>query len=489
MDIARLLTGACAATLLAFSTETLEAQSLEDGKKLLNVWLDAQKDYNDWPSVSAAYVKGQEVVYSGAFGYANRENKVPATSDTLYSICSISKLFTSIAVMQLRDEGKLALRDPISKHLPDYHIKQRFPLSDDVSVEGILTHSSGLPREIDVPYWSPSAGFPFPSHEKAKEIINGQETLYRAWEHHQYSNLGLSLAGEIVATISGEDYHAYVQDRILTPLGLDHTYSEMPKDKHGTELAVGYSAPRRQSERTVMPYFSANAVAPAAGFASNAKDLAAFMMWQLKLRDGDGDEVLDHNTLREMQRPHGVIRGWKAAFGLGFSMKAQNNGGTLIGHGGYCPGYQSQIYIDPAKKSGGVALINAAGVDPAHVVAQMAAILEPLLGKSDATEEEEQNDAGAPEDNPLAEYQGYYDNQPWSDESYVMPWGDNLMAVWLTARYPMNSLTKLKHLEGDTFARLRDDGSKAETVTFLRGEDGNVNGLKWHSTISPLARR
>ncbi|MEX0298535.1 MAG: hypothetical protein AB3N28_05660, partial [Kordiimonas sp.] len=79
--------------------------------------------------------------------------------------------------------------------------------------------------------------------------------------------------------------------------------------------------------------------------------------------------------------------------------------------------------------------------------------------------------------------------QPWDDESYVMPWGDNLIAVWLRSRYPMNAMTKLAHLEGDKFARIRDDGSHAETVTFLRDEEGNVNGLNWHSTISPLSRR
>lgn len=473
-------TAACA--LMATATATATAQTLEQAKQLLDVWLAAQVDYNDWPSLSVSFVHDQQEVYSNAFGFANRADGVLATTDTLYSICSISKLFTGVAVMQQRDAGKLSLRDPVAKHLDWYNIKQNFPLSDDVTVEGIMTHSSGLPREVDTPYWSGSEGFPFPDNAEAIEIIKGQETLYRAWEHFQYSNLGLSLAGEIVSEVSGEGFHDYVRGKILTPLGMDNTYSEMPKDKHGKELAVGYGASPRKGERAEVPYFSANAIAPAAGFASSVNDLAKFAMWQLKLRDGEGDDVLDHNTLREMQRPHSVVMGWRGAWGIGFALR-NRKGTTLIGHGGSCPGYRSNIYIDPAAKTGAVAMINAGNTNPADIIYKMQAILGPVLKNSKATDEDT-NQEKAENAPALDEYQGVYDSQPWGDEDYIMPWGDKLISVSLSADDPMGNMTKLKHIEGDTFARMRRDGSTAEEIVFLRDKSGNVIANKWHSNIS-----
>ena len=82
---------------------------------LLEVWLEAQRDYEDVPGLSLAVVHDQHVVWKGAYGHADRERSVPATTKTIYSICSISKLFTSIGVMQLRDQGKLHLDDPVGE--------------------------------------------------------------------------------------------------------------------------------------------------------------------------------------------------------------------------------------------------------------------------------------------------------------------------------------------------------------------------------------
>lgn len=461
-----------------------KAQSIDEAKQLLDVWLAAQTDYNDWPSISVSFVNDQEVVYAKSFGYANRAAGLKATPDTLYSICSISKLFTSISIMQQRDAGKLDLQDPVNKHLDWYNIEQQYPLSDEVNIEGILSHSSGLPREVGVPYWSGSEDFPFPSIDEVVEITQDQQTLYRAWEYFQYSNLGLTLAGEIVAELTGEDYHDYVRANVLDPLGLTNTFSIMPKEKHGSELAIGYSASPRKGERSEVAYFDAAGIGAAAGYASSANDLAKFAMWQLKLRKGEGDEVLDHNTLREMQRPHSVINNWRGAYGVGFSLR-NDNGKTLIGHNGTCPGYITQIYIEPDQGIGGVALFNANSTNPGQIIRRMMSILGPVLKKSSKQEtssnENEENDKP---DVALTDYQGIYDGQPWSDESYIMPWGDNLIRFSLSTNDPMTNMTKFKHIEGDKFARLRSDDTEAEITTFNRNSEGKVISLESHGNIT-----
>ena len=163
----------------------------------------------------------------------------------------------------------------------------------------------GLPRESDYPYWT-GPDFPFPTHEQIVERISKQRTLYPAETYFQYSNLGLTLAGEVVAAASGMPYADYVRLNILEPLGLASTTPEIPAAERGGRLAAGYGAPKRDGGRAAMPFFQARGVAPAAGFASTVEDLARFAQWQFRLLRGGVTEVLKANTLREMYRVHWV---------------------------------------------------------------------------------------------------------------------------------------------------------------------------------------
>ncbi len=110
--LALLVPAAISAQSVSSDTAVIEAVNVA------RIWLDAQHDYEQIPSISVAIVHDQELVWSGSVGVASLEDRRLATSSTLYSTCSISKLFTSIALMQLRDQGKVSLRDPVSQHLP-----------------------------------------------------------------------------------------------------------------------------------------------------------------------------------------------------------------------------------------------------------------------------------------------------------------------------------------------------------------------------------
>ena len=96
--------------------------------------------------------------------------------------------------MQLRDQGKLRLSDRVSEHLPFFDLKQKHEESTPITIEGLLTHSAGLPREADYPYWS-GPEFDFPTKDEVIERLSDQETLYPSQTRYQYSHLGLSLAG------------------------------------------------------------------------------------------------------------------------------------------------------------------------------------------------------------------------------------------------------------------------------------------------------
>ena len=440
------------------------AQALE----VARVYLDATRAYQQIPGLSVAIVKDQDVIWSGGFGVTDLEKKTPATASTIYSICSISKLFTSVAVMQLRDEGKVRLDDPVSKHLPWFSaLKPLKPEAGGITVEGILTHASGLPRESDHPYWT-GPDFPFPTREQIVAGLSHQQALYPAETYWQYSNLGITLAGEVVSAASGKPYVDYVQERILKPLGLTSTSPDMPAAEQGKRLATGYSSLTRSGTRDKVQFYQARGIAAAAGYASTVEDLARFASWQFKTLGGGPQEVLKLSTLREMHRVHFTDPDGELTWGLGFSAWRQA-GKNFVGHGGSCPGYRSQLVLVPAEKIAialaANAMVDAEGI--AYDVYQLMAAA--LTGK-------------APEksDPDFSAYLGTYTSQPWGGESAIVAWEDGIAYLGLPNDDPLNALTKLRKTGEHTFRRVRKDGELGEEVRFEMGPDGKAAAIVWN---------
>ncbi len=445
------------------------AYSKEDKKdyseafKLVEVWLEAQKDYEQLPGITAIVVEDQEVLWSGAFGLANSEKSIKAKSSTICSICSISKLFTSVAIMKLYDEGKLRLDDRISDLLPQYNLEQKYPNSGPITVRSLMTHSSGLPREADYPYWN-GPDFPFPTKEQIDSKLSEQETLYPASTYFQYSNLAMTLLGEIVEAVSSQAFDEYVENNILTPLGLANTRTAPDKKLYGKEMAIGYSALSRTGKREKVNFFQAKGITPAAGFSSNVHDLGKFASWQLRLRDTTETEILKPSTLKYMQQVHWTNPDWKTTWGLGFAVWKGDDGNTWVGHGGNCPGYRSTLQIDLKNKRIFSVMINANGTNPGKYVKGINAI----LNKVKDSEEEEDSKKN------FEDYVGYYNSMPWWGEVYLSAWDDKLVSIDLPAEKPGEDMTFYKHIEDDTFRRIRDDDELGETLIFERDKNNKI---------------
>ena len=444
---------------------------------LAEVWLDSVMAYEAIPGLSAAIVHDQETIWSRGFGYADVERKIPARPDTLYSICSISKLFTSIAVMQLRDEGKLELDQPIGKYLDWFKIKQTHAESAPVTLEAILTHSAGLPREADFPYWT-GPDHRFPTQEEIVAHITQQEMLYPASRYSQSSNLGLTLAGEVVSTVSGKPYASYVQERILTPLGLTSTVPELPAaGELGKRFATGYTSLSREHKRTLVPAYQVRGIAPAAGYASSVEDLARFASWQLRLLAKGGREVLAAETLREMQRPHWIEEDWQAARGLGFALSRRNNK-TYVGHGGNCPGFLTQLSISPKDKIAVAVFVNGQGLSPGTYAQTLFDIVTPAITKA-----HEDTDAAKPIDSSLEKYVGMY-SQPLAGERHVLILDGHLVVISLPSPNPMRGLMKLK-AESPKRVQARARGWRAGRASGVRaGTDGRVARMIHNNNFS-----
>ena len=455
---------------------------IEDALAAWAVWVENDLGESGVPAASYSFVYRDELLASGGIGFADPETGSKADADTLYSICSISKLFTSIAVMQLRDAGKLDLDESIGDSVPWFaSLTDAHPGDEPISIRRVLTHSAGLPRESDSPYWAPD--FDFPTTEQIRERLPSQQTLYPSGRYFQYSNLGMALLGEVVASRSGRPWAEVVLEDILAPLGMDNTFTSVP-DAHATgRLAAGFSARRGSPDRERLTLFDVEGIGPAAGMASSANDMAAFARWQLRLRAEDGDQVLKSSTLREMQRVHWVDPDWKTTWGLGFSVVNRDDM-TWARHGGGCPGYYTEFAVLPKEELGIVVLTNAIGSNHALYARKAAAVLAPAVkAASKGTEDSPERDT------ELDRYVGVYDTV-WGREG-VVRWKDGLAAVWLSSRAidPEEWIAPLKHVEGHVFRRVRtDDKSLGEEWSFEVDEDGQVVSVTVHSNPAVRVR-
>jgi CubicO group peptidase (beta-lactamase class C family) len=435
--------------------------------RVVDAWLDSEQAYEHIPAVSAGVVIGDDLVWSKGYGTIDASHTVPATAKTIYSICSISKLFTSVALMELYDAGKVRLDEPITTYLPWATLK---PLNEDsgpITVRGILSHSAGLPRESDYPYWS-GPDFPFPTRSEIQSKIGQQTALYPAERYFQYSNLGLTLAGEIVETVSAQPYSNYAKANVLTPLGLNDTRPLYPTELLGKQLAVGYSALRRDGTRELVKPFDTKGITPAAGYTSTVEDLGKFASWQFKLLRTGQTNLLKPSTLYEMQRVQFMDPNWKTSWGLGFAVRHRGDK-TYVGHGGSCPGYRTELLMRNTDQTATIVMLNAME-DTTREVDGMFAILDKRKGY--------EFKAPAPATGmDLEAFAGHYSAQPWESELAVEPWAGGLVLMDLPNDKPDEAMAFLKPKGGDVFRRVRDDGSEAEEIVFQRDPSGKVTGF------------
>ncbi len=444
--------------------------------RLIDVWLDAQQAYDRLPALSVAVVQGDEPIWSRGYGFVDSEQRVPATGQTLYSICSISKLFTSVALMQQWETGRVSLDAPITEYLPWAALGavEGAPVdSVPITLRGLLTHSAGLPRESDFPYWS-GPDFPFPTQAELRRAYPQQTPLFAASRWYQYSNLGLSLAGETVEAISGEPYGDYVQSHILNPLGLSDTRPVLPIDLLGTRLAVAWGPLDRNGRRQTLPTFDTRGIQAAAGFSSTAEDLGRFAAWQFRLLRTGSAEVLRASTLREMQRVHFTSPDWQVTRGLGFGVR-RSGAHTYVGHTGACPGYQTSLLLRPSSDTAAVIMLTGTqSTGPYN---------EGIFAVLDKRK-------GFKFDNPTsidpAPYVGRYQDGVWGEETAVLPWAGGLVVIDLPTVRPADGLMFLKPKGDNRFMVIRDDGSESDEVRFDRGPDGSVAAMTRFS--NPMRR-
>ncbi len=330
-----------------------DAPEVRDALVKLDIWLEGQRLRYDLPGFSVGVVHDQELIWSKGYGFADLTNKIPATDQTLYRVASITKTFTATAVMQLVEQGKLSLEDPVSQHLPWFKPKDADP-ARPVLVWHLLSHTGGLQREAPGTDWDQLEG---PDISNVKSVTADTPLSLPPQTRLKYSNYGFTVAGELVAEISRVPFPRYVQERILLPLGMTNSLL-----LEGTEtrpgLAVPYGRRLGRQERGLETQMNKQGILSAGGLVTNVRDLAKWASLQLNESDEFKGPVLSGRSLREMHRPRFLVPDWSQGWGIGWRLMRGEKRAT-IEHGGSLPGYKSKLLIDPASRAAVIVLVNA----------------------------------------------------------------------------------------------------------------------------------
>lgn len=294
------------------------------------------------PSVAAGVVRRGWLVWAGARGTVDgRAGGVPADGDTQYRIGSITKTFVAVAVMRLRDAGRLDLDDRFEEHVPGAAFGR-------ATISQLLSHSSGLQAETDGPWWERTPGVGW------DDLVSdaGPVQRTRPGRRFHYTNVGYGALGELLGRAHGIPWHEVVARDLLAPLGMTRTTTR-PSGKAAQGFAVHPLADLLLTE----PEHDAGAMAPAGQLWSTVEDLAK---WAAFL-GGDLGDLLSRDTLDEMLEPQVVddIRGsaWTQAHGLGWQV--WNRDGTrYAGHGGSMPGFLASLQVDLESGDGAVTFTN-----------------------------------------------------------------------------------------------------------------------------------
>lgn len=365
-----------------------------------------------------------------------------------YRIGSLTKTFTAVAVLQLRELGRIDLADAISDHVAD----SPYPRA---TLRELLAHCSGMTAEPAGPWWERSPGVRWDHLERANR---GRVGVFRPGERYHYSNLGFALLGELVARHRNLSWYDAVARHILAPLDLAETTYHPSAD-----AAKGTSRDPRTTRLMWEPAFDSLAMAPAGQLWSTAPDLAR---WGAFLVNGD-DAVLPHKVVVEMRTAQSADPDVQhlGAYGLGVRLRWRPHS-TLVGHTGSMPGFLAAMFADSRSGAGAVILTNATTcLAPEKVAAQLVDLVEPELVAAQ-TVPSAATETGS---SPAADLDGQW------------YWGHTAMQLQPTA----TGFFLLSGEEERAFHHLTDDGYlgldgyfAGERLQVLRRSDGAISHLE-----------
>lgn len=351
------------------------------------------KDYdeqNHFPGLVYGIVVDGKLVHAGGVGYTDLSSKTEANANSAFRIASMSKSFTAMAILKLRDEGKLRLDDPIYLYIPEArNMKKLTKDAPPITIRNLLTHTEGFPE--DNPWGD-------------RQLANTDQQLIDMYRKgisfsndpgvgYEYSNLGFATLGYIIKKVTGMSYQLYITQNILKPLGMNHTwyeYSKVPKEI----LAHGYRW--LDGKWVEQPMLHDGSYGAMGGMITTIEDFSKYMAFHLSAwppRDDAEKGPIKRSSAREMQYPwdvNGFNADYRTATGryypfasaycYGLRWRKYADGITAVGHTGGLPGFGSEWTIYEEYGIGVVSFANLTYANAGKVNLQVADTLIRLSG-------------------------------------------------------------------------------------------------------------
>lgn len=352
----------------AFFPDSLQRiQNIKATQEVVDRMYKQQASRHHFPGMVYGVVADGKLIYSGATGYADVDKKTVAGANTVFRMASMSKSFTALAVLKLRDEGKLQLDEPAYKYIPE--LKKAKPLTTDapaITIRHLLTHAAGFPE--DNPWGDRQL------NASDKELLDLTATAVFSTTPgtaYEYSNVGFALLGRIITVVSKLPYQQYITQQILKPLGMNNTHWEWNKVA-STQLAHGYRWTGNEWKEEALLHDGAYGAM--GGLMTTLNDFEKYMALHLSAwpaRDGKENGVIKRSSLREMQQAlnfsalntrfnyfSGRPCATASAYGYGLRWIQDCEGKTFVGHSGGLPGFGSNWNILPEYGIGVVCFAN-----------------------------------------------------------------------------------------------------------------------------------
>ena len=326
---------------------------------------------NNYPGLAYGIVVDGRLVHTGNFGYTDVTNKIPVTSSSMFRIASMSKSVTAMAILHLRDQGKLNLDDSVEKYVPE--MKNQNNLTNDaplVTIRHCMTHNAGFPE--DNPWGDRQLQ---DSDDDLSDLLKSKVAFSNVPDvAYEYSNLGFALLGRIITKVSGVQYQQFIKENILKPLNMPKTDWEYDKIKKD-ELALGYRWLDGKHQEEALLHDNPNGSWGAMGaMISSVEEFAGYMSFHISAWPPKSDVELGpikRNSVREMHKPwnfsefnpnqrypDGRYCATASAYGYGIRWAKNCEDKIYTGHSGGLPGFGSNWLIMPEYGIGVVSFAN-----------------------------------------------------------------------------------------------------------------------------------
>ncbi|MFC1939284.1 serine hydrolase domain-containing protein [Chloroflexota bacterium] len=315
------------------------------------------KEFNI-PGLAIVVTDREELLRVSTYGFTDLANQVPIVPDTMFEIGSLGKPFTSIALLQLRDEGKLDLHEPVTQYLPWFRVQSEYP---PITVHHLMNHTAGIVRGTDLA----------PHGLYESWALRETKTTAPPGEYFSYSNIGYKTLGFLLERLTGQSLKEVIQSRVLDPLGMTQTRPIITTETR-ERAAIGYCGiyddrPEHTSHKLVPAIWSEYGTGDGCE-ASTATDMAIYLRMLLNRGQGPRNRLISEESF-DLMTLHGI---WTGGDYYGYGLATYpGDGRTYIGHGGGNAGFRSAIVVDMEAGLGVVFLLNRMGeTDPVVAAAQ-----------------------------------------------------------------------------------------------------------------------